>query len=552
MNMGGLPPFRTFDPEGPRLLQDLLTRAAGRFGGDEALVDRDRRLGFREWEAASRGVALALRKRGLKAGDRVLILCESRWRTAAAFFGVLYAGGVACVLHPQTPPSKLAFLCEDTEAAFLMTEEGLRRTWGEALSPLARRPGVFRARPPEGGSSSEPAGEEGFPWPEPAGEGEAVETSGTGDEDLAALIYTSGSTGRPKGVMLSHRAMVFAARSIAHYLRLERGDRILDCLPLAFDYGLYQIFFAALTGCAVVFERSFAFPAEVLQTLERESITVFPGVPTIFAMLVSMHRRKALRLPGVRILTNTAAMLPPEHLDPLREIFPNARIFKMYGLTECKRTTWLDPDLLDRKPSSIGKAIPGTEVFLRDEEGRPCPPGKPGILHVRGPHLMKGYWRRKEETEAMLVPGPEPGETVLRTGDWVRRDEEGFLYFLGRSDDIVKTRGEKVSPLEVENALLSIPGVREAAVLGIPDDLLGEALRAFVVLEEGEEMSPLEIRRACQGLLEPFMVPKEVHLLEELPKTENGKVKKSALPRGPMPRGLRGGRGGHPAGWDDR
>jgi acyl-CoA synthetase (AMP-forming)/AMP-acid ligase II len=258
-------------------------------------------------------------------------------------------------------------------------------------------------------------------------------------------------------------------------------------------------------------------------------VTVFPGVPTVFSLLISTHRRKSLCFPGVRWITNTAAALPVEFFQALREIFPGGGIFPMYGLTECKRVAYLEPELVDRKPGSVGRAIPGTEVFLRTPDGGPVKSGEPGILHVRGPHLMRGYWNAPEQTAEMLVPGPTPGERTLRTGDWFRTDDEGFLYFLGRSDDIIKTRGEKVSPVEVEEALYQVPGILEAAVVGVPDEILGEAIRAFVVVDEASGLEPRRLRSELSKRLENFMVPQDFVFCESLPRSPNGKILRREL-----------------------
>jgi acyl-CoA synthetase (AMP-forming)/AMP-acid ligase II len=233
--------------------------------------------------------------------------------------------------------------------------------------------------------------------------------------------------------------------------------------------------------------------------------------------------------PSVRRVTNTAAALSQEIIPGLRALFPNALIFKMYGLTECKRVCYLEPEELHEKPSSVGKAIPGTQVFILDPEGRPVPPGEVGILHVRGPHVMVGYWNNPERTGEMLRPGRHPGDRVLCTHDWFKMDADGHLYFLGRSDDIIKSRGEKVSPIEVENVLYGIPGVQDAAVLGIADPLLGEAIQAYVSIVPGEAVTEREIRRICQEKLENFMVPRDIIFLPELPKSANGKVRKKDI-----------------------
>jgi long-chain acyl-CoA synthetase len=497
-----------------RLLHDSLLASAAATPTKLALVTEEERLDYEQLLDRSLRIARRLQDDGLERGDRVALYLDNTADLPAALFGTLLAGGVFMVVNPQTKADKLAYVLSDSEAAFLFADAALAETAAQAKTeaPSVRRvystdelPDVVAASTPEPGNL------------------------GTIPLDLAALIYTSGSTGQPKGVMMTHRAMVFAAGSIAQYLRLDLDDRILGVLPLAFDYGLYQLLMAMRIGGTLVLERSFAFPAKTLKRVEEEEVTVFPGVPTVFATLLGMKSRTPH--PSVRRITNTAAGLPPTFHDGLREIFPNALIFRMYGLTECKRVSYLEPELVDEKPTSVGRPIPGTEAFVLDEDGKPVAPGETGILYVRGPHVMAGYWNLPEQTAHMLKEGPVPGERMLCTHDHFTIDEEGLLYFVGRTDDIIKTRGEKVSPLEVENALHAIPGISQAAVIGVPDDVLGEAIRAFVVLDEGAGLNEQDIIRACRERLENFMVPRDVLLLDELPQTDTGKVRKKSLAR---------------------
>jgi acyl-CoA synthetase (AMP-forming)/AMP-acid ligase II len=282
-------------------------------------------------------------------------------------------------------------------------------------------------------------------------------------------------------------------------------------------------------GATLVLERSFTWPAQVFARMREFGVTVFPGVPTMFAMLLSAHRREPLCFRGVTRVTNTAAALADASATALREVFPDALVYKMYGLTECKRVSYLEPELAELKPGSVGKAIPGTEVWLQSADGGPVPPGETGTLYVRGPHVMLGYWNRPDLTAHMLKPGRLPGERVLCTQDQFRMDADGFLYFVGRSDDIIKTRGEKVSPAEVENAILGIDGIREVAVVGVPDALLGQSIRAYVVAEADAGLDARRIRALCTARLENFMVPQDVVLCAELPRTATGKVSKKAL-----------------------
>ena len=488
-----------------------------------AIVVEGRPYTYAQLSDAALRLAGALRARGLQRGDRVAIYMDNTWPCVVSIFATLAAGGVFLVINPQTKADKLEFIVRDSAATILLSDGHL----APVLIPVLAAVSTLKAVICSGKTFAADVAVEIFDDVlksapvEPAGDVIPL--------DLAALIYTSGSTGNPKGVMQTHQSMVFAAGSLIEYLRLCARDKILCVLPVAFDYGLYQLLMAIRLGATLVLERSFTYPAQIFARMNEQGVTVFPGVPTIFAMLLSTHGRSALCFPQVTRVTNTAAALPDDFVARLREIFPQALIYKMYGLTECKRVSYLEPELVDSKPGSVGKAIPGTEIYLLSPEGEPVAPGENGILYVRGPHVMAGYWNRSDLSAHMLKPGKVPGERVLCTQDFFRIDAEGFLYFVGRSDDIIKTRGEKVSPVEVENALHSIPGVREAAVIGIPDALLGQAIKAFIVLEPSTLLTDKQIRLHAAAHLENFMVPKEVVFCADLPKTTTGKVSKKLL-----------------------
>ncbi len=260
----------------------------------------------------------------------------------------------------------------------------------------------------------------------------------------------------------------------------------------------------------------------------REGVTVFPGVPTMFATLAGMNLA-GCDFSRIRTVTNTAAAIALPHVEFIRRTFSSARFYSMYGLTECKRCSYLPPEDLDRKPGSVGLAIPNTELWIVDERGDKVGPGVVGELVIRGATVMKGYWNKPEATAERLRPGPVPGELVLYTGDLCRLDEDGYLYFVARMDDVIKTRGEKVAPNEVEAALLGIAGIREAAVVGIPDTILGQAVKAFVVLQPGSELTPASMRLQCQARLEPHMVPAEIVVVPALPRTSSMKINKREL-----------------------
>ncbi len=512
----------------PHLLHDYLIESARRLPSKGALVCGGQRLTYGEIDARSNQLARGLRRRGVARGERVVVFADNGPEAVVAFWAALKADAVVSVVNPQTKADKLAYLLNDCRARALVTEAPLARVFLEAArrSPLES---VIVAGAPDQGLLRQLPG--GVAW------GAVLEAEPTDqpparrgiDVDLAAIVYTSGSTGDPKGVMLTHRNMLTASRSIAEYLEIAENEVILDVLPLAFDYGLYQMIMAFRVGARLVLERSFAYPAQVLNAVVEEGVTGFPGVPTVFAILAEMKDLSQYDFSRVRYVTNTAAALFPKHIRALQRLFPRARIYSMYGLTECKRCTYLPPGMIDQKPGSVGIAIPNTELWLVDENDRRLGPGQVGQLVIRGATVMSGYWEKLEATAEKLRPGPLPGERVLYTGDLCRLDEDGYLYFVGRMDDIIKSRGEKVAPKEVEKAISDVEGVKEVAVIGVPDDLLGQAVKAFVVLEEGAALSEKDLMRECQKRLEAFMVPKHIELRRELPKTGSGKIRKTGL-----------------------
>jgi acyl-coenzyme A synthetase/AMP-(fatty) acid ligase len=258
-----------------------------------------------------------------------------------------------------------------------------------------------------------------------------------------------------------------------------------------------------------------------------ERVTGFPIVPTISALLLQMDLGR-YDLSSVRYITNTAAALPTSHILELRQRIPHAKLYSMYGLTECKRVSFLPPEQIDIRPTSVGKGMPNEEVYIVDEQGNRLPSGV-GELVIRGSNVMKGYWELPDETARVLRPGPLPGERVLHSGDIFRMDEDGYLHFVSRKDDIIKTRGEKVSPREVENVLYELDGVAEAAVVGVPDAVLGQAVKAVVTLREGVSLGEKDVLRHCAERLESFMVPKHVEFRAEMPKTSTGKIDKKTL-----------------------
>jgi amino acid adenylation domain-containing protein len=519
------------------LLHDFLESSAARLPQKVALVCRKDRLSYGEIDARANALAHALVKGGVERGDRVVIFADNTVETVVSFWAVLKASAVVSVVNPLTKQDKLAYLLNDCRASALLTDAHLYNVFAEPAKASAhlKTTIVSGAVTAEQLAALKKDKARAMTFDEAllaAGDRKEPPRRQCIDVDLASIIYTSGSTGDPKGVMLTHRNMLTAATSISTYLENREDDVILGVLPLAFDYGLYQMIMAFRLGARLVLERSFTYPAQVLTAMVTEGVTGFPGVPTIFAILAEMKSLASFDFSKIRYVTNTAAALPEKHVLALKEIFPHAKIFSMYGLTECKRCTYLPPEDLERKPGSVGIAIPNTELWLVDENDNRLGPdgvGQVGQLVIRGATVMRGYWEKPEATAKKLRPGPLPGEMVLYTGDLCRLDDEGYLYFVGRMDDIIKSRGEKVAPKEVENALVNVSGVKEAAVVGVPDEILGQAVKAFVVLEKGVTMDEKRLQRECQERLENFMVPKYFVFVDELPKTTTGKIKKTGL-----------------------
>ncbi|MCD6202252.1 MAG: AMP-binding protein [Bacteroidales bacterium] len=510
-----------------RLLGEGLLASAGKYPQKVAIISGGSEYTYRQLLGESLSLASSFIEKGLKKGDRVLVYMENSWTEAVAIYAVALAGGVFVAINPQTKTDKLRYIADDSGAEILITERRLKNEFDHFIE----NPGTLRTIFIKDGY-------------DPEGRSEHVElvnlyelrvadsySSGLPaviPNDLAALIYTSGSTGFPKGVMMTHQSMVFATWSLIEYLRLTPEERIMLVLPMSFDYGLYQLLISVTVGATLIIEKNFIFLGSIYKRIKETEPTVFPGVPTTFSMMVSSYKREPITFPSVKKITNTAAALSPGFIPYLKKIFPNALIFKMYGLTECKRVSYLEPELIDIKPASVGKAIPGTEVFILSEDGNEVAPDETGVLYVRGPHVMLGYWNQEKLSNEVLKPGKLPWERVLCTNDLFKMDEEGFLYFVGRNDDIIKTRGEKVSPLEVEKIINRLDGVKGSAVIGVPDEIMGEVIIVFVS-SENDKLMEKEIQHYCSRHLESFMIPQKVVLMKELPKTANGKIDKRSL-----------------------
>jgi len=506
------------------LVQEFLEKSADRLPDKVALICDGQRLTYAQVEAGANRLAHAFRAGGLEPGGRVILYLPNSVELVVGVFAALKAGGTFVVVNYSTKASKLAYILNNCQASALVTsarKADLARQLSHRVPSLKIT--ILAPQVPAGMEEPGFLSFEAIQQDYPASRPSKINI----DLDLACLIYTSGSTGDPKGVMSDHSNVVFATSSIVHYLGNTEEDIVINVLPLSFDYGLYQLLMVCKFGGTLVLEKGFAYPAAVLKRMGEERVTGFPGVPTIFAMILQMDL-SSYDLSSLRYVTNTAAALPTSHVVNLQQMWPWVRLYSMYGLTETKRTLYLPPDQLRNRPGSVGIAIPGTEVWIENEEGQRLGPGQIGELVVRGRHVMRGYWGDPEATQKRFRPGAVPGERLCYTDDLFTIDEEGFLYFVARKDDIIKSRGEKVSPKEIEAVLYDLDGVTEAAVVGVPDPIQGQAIKAFVVGNR-DGLDEARVLAHCRANLEDFMVPKYVVLCPELPKTSSGKIKKTGL-----------------------
>lgn len=506
------------------LVTDFIEKSADRLPEKVALVCDGKRVTYADIDQTANCLANALIAQGVRRGDRVALHLPNCIELVVAIFAVMKAGGVFMVVNSTTKDEKLEFILRDSGARGIVSWDARIETLAHLVASLPELdfgvvtgldntrellPGLLRYQDLIVESTAEKPDVQLI------------------DRDLACLIYTSGSTGEPKGVMSDHSNVTFAVRSITTYLQNVEDDIVINFLPLSFDYGLYQLLMVFSFGGRLILERGFTYPALVLKRIEEESVTGFPGVPTVYSVLLAQDL-EPYNLRSLTYMTNTAAALPPSHITRIRERFPDVRLYSMYGLTETKRTLYLPIDQLDKRPGSVGIAIPGTEVWIEAEDGSRLGAGEVGELVVRGRHVMRGYWGDPEATRERFRPGAIPGEQLCYTGDLFRIDEEGFLYFVSRKDDIIKSRGEKVAPKEVEEVIYRLAGVQEVAVFGVPDAVMGEIVKAMVVVEN-QDISPAHILRHCRQHLEDFMVPRDVEICSVLPKTSSGKIKKTGL-----------------------
>ncbi|MFC4049246.1 class I adenylate-forming enzyme family protein [Actinomadura syzygii] len=484
------------------LLHDLLDATAARRPGHVAVRDHDTELRYADLAARSRRLGDWLRGTGVRRHDRVLLALPAGVDLAALVYACSRVGAVFVVLRPDTPAAVAAHVCADSAATLMVTDsQPLRRVAAEHRIAAYRPPDA--AHPTHGGPDGPP------PVP-------------VLPVDPACFVYTSGSVAMPKAVVSTHQQMTFAAGAVQSRLLYGPADVVYNPLPLSFDYGLYQLFLCAIGGARLHLATAEDAGHRLVARLAEASATVLPAVPSLAANLARLLERRPAPLPRLRLITNTGAAMPDDLLRRLRRHLPQTRIQLMYGLTECKRATIMDPDEDLERPGACGRALPGTEVYTVDDHGRRLPPGQIGEVVVRGPHVMAGYWRHPRLT-AQRFHRAEGLFPELRTGDYGRLDETGCLYFVGRRDDLYKERGVRVSTIEVEAAALRVPGVHAAAVVPPSDGTGG----ATLFVRAG--LSSERVLNALRDELEEAKVPTRCVVMDELPLNAHGKIERRAL-----------------------
>jgi acyl-CoA ligase (AMP-forming) (exosortase A-associated) len=512
-------------------LHHLLEEQARVAGDRPALSHGDVTLDYSAaWEQAWRtGAALA--SLGVRRGDRVAVFLDKRPDTVTAMVGASAAGAVFVPVNPALMPAQVAYILQDCGVRVLVTSASRWAAVAEEAKGCAALEHVLvvddaGAAPSHGQAAVHDLRalrETQLAPPSP---------SGAVDLDTAAVLYTSGSTGRPKGVVLSHRNLVVGAESVSHYLGNHPDDVILAALPLSFDAGLSQVTTAFACGAHVVLV-DYLLPQDVVRLCARHRVTGLTCVPPLWIQLAAAEWPEEASS-SLRYFANTGGRMPRSTLSRLREIFPQASPFLMYGLTEAFRSTFLDPAEVDRRPDSIGKAIPNAEILVVRPDGSRCDPGEEGELVHRGALVAQGYWGDPARTAERFrpAPGSQPDwrvpELAVWSGDRVVADDDGFLYFVGRTDDMIKTSGYRVSPTEIEEVAYDSGLVRDAVALGLPDEALGHRV-VLVVSPAGGELDPSGLLAVMRRRLPRYMMPAEVVVRDQLPRGANGKFDRVLL-----------------------
>lgn len=518
-----------------KLVHSFIEDSARLFPEKNALYALSRWHTYRELDAQANQLARFLLRRGLLRGERVALFIDNSAEYVITYYGILKAGGTTVALNTESTADDVAYVVSDCGIRYFITsgkflprllsvpDKQPIKTSTERTSSLD---GIFVWSPPDLCASGIPRDTPVDCFPD-AWKAESDERPFARiiDLDVASIVYTSGSTGKPRGAVLSHLNIVSNTRSIIDYLQLTPEDRVMVVLPFYYIYGKSLLNTHFAVGGSVVVDNRFLYPNVILETMQEQGVTGFAGVPSTFTILLSRSNVRSRKFPTLRYLTQAGGAMAPSVQKDVADVFSPASLFIMYGATEASaRLSYLPPEELPRRWGSIGKAIPNVELFVADDKGNPLPAGQEGEIVARGSNIMSGYWNHPEETMKVLRNG------VYYSGDIGRADEDGFIYVVGRSKDMIKIGGNRVSAKEIEEALHEHPAVSETAVVGVADDVLGEAPKAYIVLKKGfDEAAADELPAFLQKRLAPYKIPKLYEVRESLPKSESGKIQKLKL-----------------------
>lgn len=510
------------------LLHDLIFDRESSRAGHAAVIRKDEHLTYAETCQAIRELAHGFINLGVRPGDRIAIYLNKRTEAVIAYFACSYAGAVMVPVNPALKPPQVAHILNDCDVVVLLTSHAQATGLSDAISDCKSLRHVITIDSPiDAGTVTS------LEWSDVLERQSSLSPQSRIDNDIAAILYTSGSTGKPKGVVLSHRNMVSGALSVSSYLENSPEDIILAVLPFSFDAGFSQMTTAFTVGASVVL-MDYLLPRDVIKAAARHKATGLAGVPPLWTQLSRLDW-PAEAVQNLRYITNTGGAMPTATLSALRERLPDTRVYLMYGLTEAFRSTYLPPEELDRRPTSIGKAIPNAEIMVVRPDGTQCEAGEPGELVHRGALVALGYWNDRERTERRFRPAPgQPSglpfpEIAVWSGDSVKKDHEGFLYFVGRMDDMIKTSSYRVSPTEVEEVIYGTGKVNECAALGIPHLDLGQAIVIACFSNDPGDETEKAIIQACKRSLPNYMVPTRILFRDALPRNPNGKIDRKAL-----------------------
>lgn len=512
------------------LIHQLINHQAVHAPDATALLFKDEQYSYSELQNRLQRVSHGLMALELKPDDRVATYLPKLPQTVFSLFGAAHAGGVFVPVNPLLKPKQVAYILDDCDVKILITSaqrlQVLEKTLlccpklevvivvEDELPPLDQKPQYQR-----------------LPWVEFTSPKNSHSPHTRINSDMAAILYTSGSTGNPKGVVLSHINMTTGAKSVASYLENTQKDCLLAALPFSFDYGLSQLTTAFSVGASVVL-MDYLLPRDVIRAIQRHNITGLAAVPPLWNQLAQLDWPEETA-ESLRYLTNSGGAMPQATTEKLRAALPNTQVFLMYGLTEAFRSTYLPPDQIDIRPTSMGKAIPNAQVLVVRPDGTECNSEEPGELVHRGSLVAMGYWNDHKKTAERFKPSPTKPDGIPLTeiavwsGDQVKKDKEGFLYFISRMDEMIKTSGYRVSPSEVEEAVYALAPIKEAAAIGLTHPTLGQAI--LLVISLAEDITPQAILKYCKKELPSFMVPQEIIFLDSMPHNQNGKIDRKLL-----------------------